>query len=44
MGSKNPINNYNITVNIADYVHIQDKMPDLDLDYYVLRENEAKSP
>ena len=40
---KNPINNYTITVNIADYVHIQDKMPDLDLDYYVLRENEAKA-
>lgn len=40
---KNPINNYTITVNIADYVHIQDKMPDLDLDYYVLRENEDKA-
>ncbi len=40
---KNPINNYTITVNIADYVHIQDKMPDLDLDYYILRENEAKA-
>ena len=40
---KNPINNYTITVNIADYVHIQDEMPDLDLDYYVLRENEAKA-
>lgn len=40
---KNPINNYTITINIADYVHIQDKMPDLDLDYYVLRENEAKA-
>lgn len=40
---KNPINNYTITVNIADYVHIEDKMPDLDLDYYVLRENEAKA-
>lgn len=40
---KNPINNYTITVNIADYVHIQDKMPDLDLDYFVLRENEAKA-
>jgi aminopeptidase N len=40
---KNPINNYTITVNIANYVHIQDKMPDLDLDYYVLRENEAKA-
>ena len=40
---KNPINNYTITVNIADYIHIQDKMPDLDLDYYVLRENEDKA-
>ncbi len=40
---KNPINNYTITVNVADYVHIQDKMPDLDLDYYVLRENETKA-
>ena len=40
---KNPINNYSITINVADYVHIQDKMPDLDLDYYVLRENEAKA-
>ncbi|MCL9770318.1 M1 family metallopeptidase [Flavobacterium sp. HXWNR69] len=40
---KNPINNYNITVNVADYVHIQDKMQDLDLDYYVLRENENKA-
>lgn len=40
---KNPINNYTITINVADYVHIQDKMPDLDLDYYVLRENETKA-
>jgi aminopeptidase N len=39
----NPINNYTITVNIADYVHIQDKLDNLDLDYYVLRENEAKA-
>ncbi|KIX22358.1 peptidase M1 [Flavobacterium sp. 316] len=40
---KNPINNYTITVNIADYVHIEDKMDNLDLDYYVLRENEEKA-
>lgn len=38
---KNPINNYNITVNIGDYVHIQDQYKGLDLDYYVLRDNEA---
>jgi len=39
----NPINTYSITVNIADYVHIHDKLDDLDLDYYVLRENEEKA-
>ena len=38
---KNPINNYNITVNIADYVLIHDNLNGLDLDYYVLRKNEA---
>lgn len=37
---KNPINNYDITVNIADYVHIHDNHEGLDLDYYVLRYNE----
>lgn len=36
----NPINTYSITVNIADYVHIHDNLYGLDLDYYVLRENE----
>lgn len=40
---KNPINNYDITVNIADYVHIHDQHQGLDLDYYVLRENEEKA-
>lgn len=40
---KNPINNYNITVNIADYVHIHDNHNGLDLDYYVLRNNEEKA-
>lgn len=40
---KSPINNYNIVINIADYVHIHETLDDLDLDYYVLRENEAKA-
>jgi aminopeptidase N len=38
---KNPINNYTITLNIADYAHIHDNHNGLDLDYYVLRENET---
>lgn len=37
---KNPINNYDITVNIADYAHIHDNHKGLDIDYYVLKENE----
>lgn len=40
---KNPINNYDITVNIGDYTHIHDNHKGLDLDYYVLRDNEAKA-
>jgi len=40
---KNPINNYTITLNVADYVHIHDNLEGLDLDYYVLRENEEKA-
>ncbi len=40
---KNPINTYDITVNIADYVHIHDNHKGLDLDYYVLRANEKKA-
>jgi aminopeptidase N len=40
---KNPINTYSINVNIADYAHIHDNYKGLDLDYYVLRENEAKA-
>lgn len=40
---KNPINTYDITVNIADYAHLHDKLADLDLDYYVLKENEEKA-
>lgn len=37
---KNPINTYDITLNIADYAHIHDELNRLDLDYYVLKENE----
>ena len=40
---KNPINTYDITVNIADYAHLHDNLDDLDLDYYVLKENELKA-
>ena len=40
---KNPINSYNITVNIGDYVHFGKHYKELDLDYYVLRENEANA-
>lgn len=40
---KNPINVYNITVNIADYIHFGENYKGVDLDYYVLRENEAKA-
>lgn len=39
----NPINNYNITLNIGDYVHFSDTLNDLDIDYWVLRENEEKA-
>jgi aminopeptidase N len=40
---KNPINSYDITLNIADYVHFGENYKGLDLDYYVLRQNEAKA-
>jgi len=38
-----PINNYNITLNIADYVHFEDQYKELSLDYYVLKENLDKA-
>jgi len=38
-----PINNYNITLNIADYVHFEDQYNELSLDYYVLKENLDKA-
>lgn len=42
----NPINNYNVALNIGDYVHVEEiytgeKGP-LQIDYYVLRENKDK--
>ena len=40
---KNLINNYDITVNVGDYVHFGENYKGLDLDYYVLRGNEAKA-
>jgi aminopeptidase N len=40
---QSPINTYSINVNIADYIHIHDNYKGLDLDYYVLRENEARA-
>lgn len=40
---KNPINNYDITINVGDYVHFGEKYKGLDLDYYVLRANLEKA-
>ena len=43
----NPINNYGVNINIGDYVHFGEKYKglngELDLDYWVLRENEVKA-
>ncbi len=39
----NPINNYDIVFNIANYVHFQDSYEDLDLNYYVLPYNLEKA-
>ena len=43
----NPINNYGVNVNIGDYVNFSEKyqgeMGELDMDYWVLRENEEKA-
>jgi aminopeptidase N len=44
---RNPINSYNVTFNIGDYVHFSDTLNGLDgrldLNYYVLRQNEQKA-
>ena len=43
----NPINNYGVNINIADYVHFSEKYQgekgELDCDYYVLKENLEKA-
>jgi aminopeptidase N len=43
----NPINNYGVNINIGDYVHFGEEYEGekgiLDMDYYVLKENEAKA-
>lgn len=39
----NPINTYDVTLNIADYAHIHDSLNGLQLDYYILKENEEKA-
>ena len=43
----NPINNYDVTINIGDYAHFSDSFDGesgkLNLDYYVLKENLAKA-
>jgi aminopeptidase N len=43
----NPINNYGININIGDYVHFGEKYAgesgELDMDYYVLRDNLEKA-
>ena len=40
---KNPINAYDITLYVGDFIHFGENYKGLDLDYYVLRENEAKA-
>ena len=43
----NPINNYGVNINIGDYVHFGEKYQgekgELDMDYYVLRDNLTKA-
>ena len=39
----NPINNYDVVLNIGNYVHFGDSFQDLDLDYYVLPYNLEKA-
>ncbi|SKB93412.1 Peptidase family M1 [Salegentibacter salinarum] len=39
----NPINNYNVMINIANYEHFSDSYGDLELDYFVLPYNLEKA-
>jgi aminopeptidase N len=38
-----PINNYNVSLNIGNYVHFSDRLGDLPLDFYVLPEDKEKA-
>ncbi len=38
-----PINNYNVSLNIGNYVHFDDRLGDLSLDFYALPEDLAKA-
>jgi aminopeptidase N len=38
-----PINSYNVSLNIGNYVHFSDRLDDLALDFYVLPENLEKA-
>jgi aminopeptidase N len=38
-----PINSYNVSLNIGDYVHFSDRLGDLPLDFYVRPENLEKA-
>ena len=44
---RNPINNYGVNLSVGDYVHFGENYRgeggDLDLDYYVIRDNEKKA-
>ncbi len=39
----NPINNYDVMINVGNYAHFSDEYKDLDLDYYVLPYNLEKA-
>lgn len=39
----NPINNYDIMINVGNYAHFSDNYKNLDLDYYVLPDNLEKA-
>jgi aminopeptidase N len=38
-----PINNYDVSLNIGNYVHFSDRLGNLPLDFYVLPEDKAKA-
>ena len=38
-----PINNYDVSLNIGNYVHFSDQLGDLPLDFYALPEDKPKA-